>query len=107
METEESQASDTPSNVYVLLHPIEYGKERIEQLELKPAGRHMRDFKLKLGADESIEFEPYRCAEQGLLLAGKPPTLADKMHPADLTGLAMVFMSFILPGPKTGKSASL
>lgn len=92
------------SNIYTLLHPIDFGKEHIDSFELKPTGRAMRDFSVKIG-DKAIELELFKLCELGLTLAGKPRAIADKMHPADITGLGMLAMAFIMPGQTTGKIA--
>lgn len=91
-------------NLYTLLHPINFGSERIESLELKANGRAMRDFSIKVG-EKTMEMELFRLCELGLTLAGKPRAIADKMHPADITRLGMLAMAFIMPGQVTGKIA--
>ena len=93
-----------PNNIYTLLHPFDFGKERIESPELKPTGRAMRDFSLKIG-DKTMEVELFRLCELGLTFAGKPRAIADKMHAADVTGLGMLALAFIMPGQTTGAIA--
>jgi hypothetical protein len=113
METEDpslDERSPQPDNLYVLRHPVDFGKERITELEMKPTGRHMRDFKMKMGmGDEELTIlvEFYTLCQLGLTLAGKPRVIADSMHPADIVGVGMLVLGFIMPGQKIGIGASL
>lgn len=94
-----------PSRTYDLVHPIDFGKERIETLELKPTGRAMRDFSLEITKDGGMRVELYRLCLVGLTMAGKPSAIADKMDAEDVSGLGMRALAFIMPGQATGKIA--
>jgi len=105
-EKENTQEATAPSPIYKLAHPVDFGKEQITEIEMKPTGKAMRDFKMRIHSDESIEIEPFRLAELGLTMAGKPRVIAEMMHPEDVTALGIAAMAFIMPGQKIGKDAS-
>jgi hypothetical protein len=100
------QADMVRKDVYRLEYPVTFGSELIESVQLKPTGRVMRDFKLRIGADGSMEMDIFKLAELALKMAGKPSAVLDKMDPLDITGLSMLVLAFIMPGLKTGKTAS-
>lgn len=105
-ETESIDGEGMP-DVYVLKCPIQFGEELIEELKLRPNGRAMQGFKMTFsGGSEVPDFEPYRYAELGLRLAGKPRAIVDRMAPCDQFGLGMVAMGFTVSGPGTGKKRS-
>lgn len=105
-----SEAVELPSS-YRLRFPVQFGSERIEELTLKANGRAMQGFKVQFqakGDDEGgVVLEPYRFAELGLRLAGKPRAILDMMHPCDQFGLGTVTLGFFTHGPPTGKTPSL
>lgn len=101
---EKSEAKEL-SNVYTLEHPIQFGEELIERIELKPNGRAMQGVKMTM-LDNGIEFEPYKFAELGVKLGGLARAVVDKMHPADQSALGALAMLFINGGLPTGKTHS-
>jgi len=80
---------------------------RVVGMTLRPSGLAMKGFKVVTTGDGGLEFEPYRFAELGLRLAGKPRAIVDRMHPCDQFGLGMVALGFTMRGPEIGKTLSL
>jgi hypothetical protein len=96
-----------PSDTYRFKVPVKFGDEElIEEVTLRANGRAMQGFKVETTASGGVVFEPYRFAEQGLKLAGKPRAVVDRMHPCDQFGLGMVALAFFTSGPGTGSVAS-
>lgn len=91
---------------YRLRFPVEFGEDTIEELKLRCNGKAMRGFKVALGADGGVVFDPYAFAELGLRLAGQPRAIVDKMHPCDQFGLGVVALGFFTGGPGIGKMSS-
>jgi hypothetical protein len=110
-ETSETNGAAGPTSLlldsYKLAHPVHFGEELIDVLTLRPSGLAMKGFKVVTTGDGGLEFEPYRFAELGLRLAGKPRAIVDRMHPCDQFGLGMVALGFTMRGPEIGKTLSL
>lgn len=98
----DTEAQELP-NFYELETPVTFGSEEIQRLDLAGNGRAMKDFSVKF-VDGGVQFEPYRFAELGLRLAGKPRAIVDLMSARDVFGLGLVAMGFIVPGLETGKT---
>jgi hypothetical protein len=97
--------------VVVLRHPVQFGKDTIEQLVLKPTCRSFRDYELPMemsedGTKNKVLFRPYELARVGLHMAGQPAAVLDKMHPADMWEVANRVMGFIGVAPATGNGGS-
>jgi hypothetical protein len=107
---DEKQIANKPEeslpDSYRLRFPIEFGDETIEELKLRCNGKAMKGFKVMIGADGGVVFEPYAFAELGLRLANQPRAIVDRMHPCDQFGLGMVALGFFIGGPETGRTPS-
>lgn len=108
-ERAEKSGAEDP-NLVVLKHPVQFGKELIEQLEMKPSCRSFREYELPMemvdGGRNRVLFRPYELARVGLHMAGKPQAVLDKMHPEDMWEVANRVMGFIGVGPTTGSDGS-
>lgn len=94
--------------VVKLKEPVQFGSELIEQLELRPTGRAMRDFSL-VNKDGAVIFNPYDCAVVGVKMSGRlvgAEKIVDMMAPVDLMEVFQVVMGFIGGSPQTGSTVS-
>lgn len=82
--------------------PIEFGKELIEELTLKPHPRALRELELQMGKNGEgnfFVFKPYSCALVGMRMAGHfaaAQVLVDKMDGRDLFDLGMMVFTFFV-----------
>lgn len=86
--------------------PVQWGKETIESLEIKPTARAFRDFSIPMTENGKIDYQPYQLAKVGLLCAGKVESIVDKLEVADMVKVAQVVLGFIGDGPKDGSEQS-
>lgn len=87
--------------------PIQFGKELITELVLRPSAKAFRDFSLPMKADGTILFQPYELASVGVRMARYPSAVVDMLAPEDMIQLAHQVMDFFAPaGPKTGSEPS-
>lgn len=116
VEIDEGASAEAPAppaepGVYVLECPVEWGQEgTVSRLKLQANGRAMQGFRYELGVSTdgktSIVFDPYRFAELGVRLAGKPRAFVDSLHPVDQHGLGMVALGFFSGGLGIGRKPS-
>ncbi len=94
------------TQTYVLVHPVELGKENITELVLKPTGGAFRNFKQRGNADGTVEVCHYDNAVVAVRMSGRPDVLVDRLHPEDMMALSGLAMSFFGSGQKTETSPS-
>lgn len=85
-----------------LLEPIEFGKDTIEEMTLKPTARSFKEFSLPVKEDGTMLYEPYKLASVGVRMAGHPNAVADKLGIDDMNEIAQAVLSFLGRGLKTG-----
>lgn len=75
--------------------PVEWGKETVTTLTLKPTGRAYRNFSIKT-TDGGMVFEPYPCALVGLKMAAQPggEEFLDRMDIRDIRDLGEAALAF-------------
>lgn len=89
---------------YTLEYPIEFGKETIVELELRPSAGAFRGFKQTMSVEGTVTFEPHAAALVALRMAGRPDVLLDKLDPSDMMALAGLAQSFFVSGRQTQTS---
>lgn len=90
-----------------LTEPVQFGKdELIEELELKPLSRHFREFSLPMTGDGKIDYQPYKLAQVGVQMAGKPSMFVDKLSVIDMVAVAQEVLGFFVPSQPTGPTPS-
>lgn len=87
--------------------PVQFGKELIEELELKPTGRAMRGLRVESTGNGGFVYEPFAYAVAGLKMAGhvaSAEAIADRLHPADQQEIATAVLSFFVTPPTSEPS---
>lgn len=85
---------EKPVNVVTLCKPLQIGSETVDELVLNPTPRAYKDFSLPMSGEGMILFQPYTLAKIGLIMAGKPSALVDKLDVKDMNALALKVMDF-------------
>lgn len=100
-ETENSEEKKAPVDPWEpvqlkLIAPIEWGKQSIGELTIRPYGKAVRDLTLPMTPEGKIDYRPYDLAKVALRMAGHADGVIDKMHPKDISACAQVALSFFV-----------
>lgn len=82
--------------VVKLCAPVQFGKDRITELVLKPNARAFKDLTLPMTQEGKVDYQPYPLAACGVRMAGHPNAVLDKLHPRDLNEVAQAVLGFLV-----------
>lgn len=89
-----------------LSDPIQFGKDLIEELDLKPTAWAWREFSMPMTTEGQIEYQPYKLALVALEMAGVAggASIMKKMSSMDMNALAQAVLGFLVKSPTTGST---
>lgn len=97
-------ASRLSASTVKLRVPVELGSEVVEELVIRPTVRAFRGFSLTVTGDGGMVLDLYELARLGVMMAGHPAVLLEKLDVADMREVAQAVAGFLMPGPKAGSA---
>jgi|GEM_PF-3613137 len=97
-----TQAAPTPTNIVVLSEPVQFGEEKITQMEYrKPTGADIIEcghpLKINWNGDVPVTFDEKKMAAMMCALYRHPPSVIAKLSPQDWSTAAWAIAGFFMP----------